>query len=223
MDLHAYLDHILHLNQYLPELVQTYGTLIYAILFAVIFCETGFVVTPFLPGDSLLFTVGALCGSAQLNIGFSWALLTAASLMGDHSNYWIGRFFGPNVFGKFVNKKYLDKTHEIYEKHGVQTLVLFQFAPIFRTFAPFVAGIGHMTYAKFFRYNLIGVLLWTTICLGAGYLLGNLEFFQKHFELVILVIIFVSLIPTFLQVAKAFMGTRGGTSRSQAGAKKRKK
>ena len=206
MDLHAYIDHILHLNQYLPQLVQTYGTLIYAILFAVIFCETGLVVTPILPGDSLLFTVGALCGSAQLNIGFSWVLLTAAALMGDHSNYWIGRLFGENVFGKFVNKKYLEKTHQIYETHGVQTLVLFQFAPIFRTFAPFVAGVGEMTYGKFFRYNLIGVLAWTTLCIGAGYVLGTREFFQKHFELVILVIIFVSLLPTFVQVAKALMG-----------------
>src|SRR5579871_289826 len=166
MDLHGYIDHILHLNQYLPELVQNYGPAIYGILFAVIFCETGLVVTPLLPGDSLLFAVGALCGSAQLSIGFSWVLLTAAALMGDHSNYWIGRFFGPNVFGKFMNKKYLDKTHEIYEKHGVQTLILFQFAPIFRTFAPFAAGVGKMTYGKFFRYNLIGVLLWTTVCLG---------------------------------------------------------
>ena len=219
MDLHAYLDHILHLNQYLPELVQTYGTLIYAILFAVIFCETGLVVTPILPGDSLLFTVGALCGSAQLNIGFSWVLLTAAALMGDHSNYWIGRLFGENVFGKFVNRKYLDKTHQIYETHGVQTLVLFQFAPIFRTFAPFVAGVGEMTYGKFFRYNLIGVLAWTTLCLGSGYLLGNLEFFQKHFELVILAIIFVSLIPTFLEVAKALMSA--GPKRSSKKGKAR--
>lgn len=210
MDLHAYIDHILHLNQYLPQLVQTYGALIYAVLFAVIFCETGLVVTPILPGDSLLFTVGALCGSSQLNIGFSWILLTAAALMGDHSNYWIGRFFGPNVFGKFVNKKYLDKTHEIYEEHGTQTLILFQFAPIFRTFAPFVAGVGRMTYGKFLRYNLIGVLSWTTLCIGAGYVLGGLEFFQKHFELVILAIIFVSLLPTFYQVAKALMGPSMG-------------
>ncbi len=220
MDFHAYLDHILHLNKYLPELVQAYGPYIYGILFAVIFCETGLVVTPILPGDSLLFTVGALCGSAQLNIAFAWGLLTAAALMGDHSNYWIGRFFGPNVFGKFMNKKYLDKTHDIYEKHGVQTLILFQFAPIFRTFAPFAAGVGKMTYSKFSRYNLIGVLLWTTICIGAGFLLGNMEFFQAHFEVVILAIVFVSLIPTFIEVAKHFFGK--STTVKKAPSKKKK-
>jgi membrane-associated protein len=206
MDPHAFVDHILHLNQYLPELLQAYGVYIYAILFAVIFCETGLVVTPILPGDSLLFTVGALCATAQLNVGFSWVLLTAAALLGDHSNYWIGRFFGPNVFGKFMNKKYLDKTHEIYEKHGVQTLILFQFAPIFRTFAPFVAGVGKMTYGKFARYNLTGVLLWTTICIFSGYFFGNLPWVKQHFEVVVLGIVFVSLIPTFVQIAKHFLG-----------------
>jgi membrane-associated protein len=213
-----YLDMILHLNQYLPLWLETYGPYIYAILFGVIFIETGVVVFPWLPGDSLLFTVGALCGSAKLDIGFSWGLLTVAALMGDHSNYWIGRFFGKFV-QRFVNKKYLERTHEIYETHGVQTLVLFQFAPIFRTIAPFVAGVGKMTYPKFFRYNLIGVLSWTTLCLGAGYLLGNLDFFQKHFEMVILSIIFVSLIPTFLEVAKALMG---GSKNKKGPVKKRK-
>jgi membrane-associated protein len=204
--LHGLIDHILHLNKFLPELVQTYGPYIYAMLFGVIFCETGLVVTPILPGDSLLFAVGALCAAAQLNIAFSWCLLTAAALMGDHSNYWIGRVFGENVFGKLMNRKYLDKTHEIYEKHGVQTLVLFQFAPIFRTFAPFVAGVGRMTYGKFARYNLIGVLSWTILCIGSGYFFGNLPWVNQHFEVVILGIVFVSLIPTFIQIAKALMG-----------------
>ncbi len=204
--LHQMVSSILHLNRYLPDLVQSYGTLIYAILFGVIFCETGLVVTPVLPGDSLLFTVGALCATAKLNIAFSYLLLTAAALLGDHSNYWIGRFFGPNVFGKLINRKYLDKTHEIYERHGVQTLILFQFAPIFRTFAPFVAGVGKMTYGKFFRYNLTGVLLWTTICIFSGYFFGNLEIVQKNFELVILGIVAVSLIPSAVQVVKFLLG-----------------
>ncbi len=204
--LHGFVDHILHLNKYLPELVQAYGTYIYAVLFGVIFCETGLVVTPILPGDSLLFTVGALCATAQLNVVFSWCLLTVAALMGDHSNYWIGRVFGENIFGKLMNRKYLDKTHEIYEKHGVQTLVLFQFAPIFRTFAPFVAGVGRMTYGKFARYNLVGVLSWTILCIGSGYFFGNLPWVNQHFEVVILGIVFVSLIPTFIQIAKALMG-----------------
>jgi membrane-associated protein len=200
--LHHLIDVIRHLNIYLPDLIKSYGTFIYAILFGVIFCETGLVVTPILPGDSLLFTVGALCATAQLNIGFSWFLLTAAALLGDHSNYWIGRFFGPNVFGKLINRKYLDKTHEIYERHGVQTLILFQFAPIFRTFAPFVAGVGKMTYGKFFRYNLAGVLLWTIICIFSGYFFGNLELVQKNFELVVLGIVAVSLIPSVVQAVK---------------------
>jgi len=208
MDLHAIADHILHLNKFLPELLQTYGVYIYGILFGVIFCETGLVVTPILPGDSLLFTVGALSATAQLNVGFSWVLLTTAALMGDHSNYWIGRLFGENVFGKWVNRKYLDKTHEIYEKHGVQTLILFQFAPIFRTFAPFVAGVGKMTYGKFFRYNLTGVLLWTTICITSGYFFGNLPWVNQHFEVVILGIVFVSLIPTFVEAARHLLGHR---------------
>jgi len=220
--LHTFVDHILHLNQYLPELVQAYGTYIYAILFGVIFCETGLVVTPILPGDSLLFTVGALSAAAQLNVGFAWCLLTAAALMGDHSNYWIGRFFGPNVFGKFMNKKYLDKTHEIYEEHGVQTLILFQFAPIFRTFAPFVAGVGHMTYGKFARFNLVGVLLWTILCIGSGYFFGNLPWVNQHFEVVILGIVFVSLIPTFLQIAKAVIGSKKDGAKKTMGKKGRK-
>ncbi len=179
-----------------------------------IFCETGLVVTPILPGDSLLFTVGALCATAQLNIGFSFLLLTAAALLGDHSNYWIGRFFGPNVFGKLINRKYLDKTHEIYERHGVQTLILFQFAPIFRTFAPFVAGVGKMTYGKFFKYNLTGVLLWTTICIFSGFFFGNLPVVQKNFELVILAIVAVSLIPSAVQVVKFFLGSSSKESGS---------
>ena len=208
--LHDLISHILHLNQYLPGLVQSYGTLIYGLLFAVIFCETGLVVTPILPGDSLLFTVGALSATAQLNVGFAWALLTLAALLGDHSNYWIGRLFGEKVFGKFVNEKYLAKTHEIYEKHGVQTLVLFQFAPIFRTFAPFVAGVGEMTYGKFTRFNLIGVVSWTVLCIGSGYLFGNLPWVSTHFEAVVMGIIFVSLLPTFFQVAKALFGSAKG-------------
>lgn len=200
--IHHFFHIILHLNVYLPTFVDTYGIWIYAILFTVIFCETGLVVTPVLPGDSLLFTVGALCHAAKLNIGFSWVLLTTAALMGDHSNYWIGRFFGPNVFGKFINRKYLDQTHQIYEKHGVLTLVIFQFAPIFRTFAPFVAGIGKMTYGRFFRFNLLGVLLWTCICIFSGYFFGNLKVVQDNFELVLVGIVGVSLIPAAVHFVK---------------------
>jgi membrane-associated protein len=218
--LHSFVDHILHLNKYLPIYVQAYGPYIYGILFGVIFIETGVVIWPWLPGDSLLFTVGALSAVAQLNVVFAWVLLTIAALMGDHSNYWIGRFFGVKV-GRFVNKKYLDKTHEVYEKHGVQTLILFQFAPIFRTIAPFVAGVGHMTYRKFARYNLIGVLSWTLLCIGSGYFFGNLPWVNQHFEVVILGIVFVSLIPTFIEVGKAFFRSKKNPSGQKMGKRKR--
>src|ERR1035438_4914977 len=145
--LHWAADFFLHLDKHLADVVQSQGTLTYAILFGIIFCETGLVVTPFLPGDSLLFAVGALTASKVMPypILIPYLLLTAAALLGDHCNYWIGRFFGPNVFGKFLNKKHMDRTHEFYERHGILTLVIAQFAPIIRTFAPFVAGVGNMT------------------------------------------------------------------------------
>src|SRR5579859_1935048 len=181
--LHQILDFFLHLDKHLTEIIQSYGTLTYGILFAIIFCETGLVVTPFLPGDSLLLAVGALSAlpDSPLNVILSYLLLTSAALLGDNSNYWIGRFFGPNVFGKFVNQKHLQRTHEFYEKHGVLTLVIAQFVPIIRTFAPFVAGVGNMTYGRFVRYNLTGVLLWTTLFTFSGYFFGNLEPVKKNF------------------------------------------
>lgn len=204
--LHQLLDYFLHLDKYLAQIVQTYGTQTYSILFCVIFCETGLVVTPFLPGDSLLFAVGALtaAGVMPLPIGLVYALLTIAALLGDNSNYWIGRVFGENVFGKFMNKKYLDRTHEFYEKHGVLTLVIAQFVPIIRTFAPFVAGIGDMTYGKFLRFNFTGVFLWTTLFTWTGYFFGNLPFVKTNFHYVILGIIIVSVIPIFIELVKQF-------------------
>jgi len=205
--LHQALDFFLHLDKHLSEIIQSYGTLTYGILFAIIFCETGLVVTPFLPGDSLLFAVGALSAlpDSPLNVVFSYLLLTSAALLGDNSNYWIGRFFGPNVFGKFVNQKHLQRTHEFYEKHGVLTLVIAQFVPIIRTFAPFVAGVGNMTYGRFVKYNLTGVLLWTTLFTFSGYFFGNLEPVKKNFHYVILGIIVVSLMPIVIEVMKQFL------------------
>jgi len=206
MDLiHQFVDFFLHLDKHLGDIIQNYGTLTYGILFAIIFCETGLVVTPFLPGDSLLFAVGALSAKPEipLNPVFCYLLMTAAALLGDNCNYWIGRFFGPRVFGRFVKKKHMDQTHEFYEKHGVLTLIIAQFAPIIRTFAPFVAGVGKMTYGKFVTLNFIGVISWTTLFLWAGYFFGGLETVQKNFHYVILGIILVSLTPIALEILKA--------------------
>jgi membrane-associated protein len=202
------IDFFLHLDKHLAEIVQSYGTFTYFILFAVIFCETGLVVTPLLPGDSLLFAVGTLTatGVLTLNIVLTYLLLMGAALLGDNCNYWIGRYFGPNVFGRFMNKKYLDRTHEFYEKHGVLTLVIAQFVPIIRTFAPFVAGVGDMTYGKFLRFNFIGVFLWSTLFIWAGYFFGNLEFVKTNFHYVILAIIVVSVLPIVYEVGKQFFG-----------------
>ena len=198
------IDFFLHLDKHLSEIVQSYGTFTYFILFAVIFCETGLVVTPILPGDSLLFAVGTLTATQvlTLNIVATYLLLMAAALLGDNCNYWIGRYFGPNVFGRFINKKYLDRTHEFYEKHGVLTLVIAQFVPIIRTFAPFVAGVGDMTYVRFLKYNFIGVFLWTTLFIWSGYFFGNLDFVKQNFHYVILAIILVSLMPMVYEFFK---------------------
>jgi len=202
--IHQFVDFFLHLDKHLGDIIANYGTLTYGILFAIVFCETGLVVTPFLPGDSLLFAVGALshAENAVLNPIYCYLLLTAAALLGDNSNYWIGRFFGPKVFGKFVKKKYMDQTHDFYEKHGILTLIIAQFAPIIRTFAPFVAGVGRMTYSKFVVLNLIGVLSWTTIFVWAGYFFGGMPAIQKNFHYVILAIIVISLTPIALEVFK---------------------
>jgi membrane-associated protein len=204
--LHWAIDFFLHLDKHLTDIVQAYGGLTYGILFGVIFCETGLVVTPFLPGDSLLFAVGALTAAnvMPMPIGLAYGLLAIAALLGDNSNYWIGRFFGPNVFGRFMNKKYLDRTHEFYEKHGVLTLVIAQFVPIIRTFAPFVAGVGDMTYGKFVKFNFIGVFLWSTLFIWSGYFLGNLPFFKKNFHYVVLAIIVVSVMPILWELWKSF-------------------
>jgi membrane-associated protein len=199
------IDFILHLDKYLPGIVQSLGPAVYVFLFLIIFCETGLVITPILPGDSLLFAVGALTADKILpySILFPYILLTVAALLGDNSNYWIGRF-GHNALEKYVNKKYLEQTHEFYERHGVLTLIIAQFAPIIRTFAPFVAGIGKMTYGKFVRLNTIGVVLWTTLFIWLGYFFGNIEIVKKNFEIVILGIVGVSFIPFFYQLFSSF-------------------
>ena len=195
----TFVDLILHLDKHLAVLVQHYGTWIYAILFVIIFSETGFVVTPFLPGDSLLFVAGALAALGGMNIGVLLAVLFAAAALGNMLNYQIGRFLGPKVFhwenSRFFNKDALVKTHAFYEKHGGKTLVISRFLPLFRTFAPFVAGIGSMTYARFTLFNLVGALAWVVSLCLAGYWLGNLPWVRANLSLIIVGIIAFTLVP----------------------------
>lgn len=198
----AFIDIVLHLDKHLAVLVQQYGTWIYAILFVIIFSETGFVVTPFLPGDSLLFVAGALAALGGMNIGVLLAVLLAAAALGNMLNYQIGRFLGPKVFqwqgSRFFNRSALDKTHAFYDKHGGKTLVISRFLPLFRTFAPFVAGIGAMSYPRFTLFNLIGAVSWVGSLTLAGYFFGNLPWVQKNLSVVILGIIAISLVPVVI-------------------------
>ena len=198
----SFIDIILHLDKHLALLVQQYGIWIYAILFAIIFSETGFVVTPFLPGDSLLFVAGALAALGGMDIGVLVVTLIAAAALGNMLNYQIGRLLGPKVFqwenSRFFNRAALDKTHAFYAKHGGKTLVMSRFLPLFRTFAPFVAGIGAMNYGRFMFYNLIGAVSWVVLLTLVGYFFGNLPWVQKNLSLVIVGIIVVSLIPAVI-------------------------
>jgi membrane-associated protein len=200
----------LHFDQYLAVFVQQYGFLTYAILFAIIFCETGLVVTPFLPGDSLLFAAGAL--SASLNTGgilspiFLIVVLSVAAIAGDTVNYFIGAYIGPKVFerdSRFLKKEYLDRTNAFYEKYGGKTIILARFVPIVRTFAPFVAGVGKMNYRRFITFNLIGGLLWVTIFVTLGALFGNIPIVKDNFEIVTIGIVFISILPMIFEYVRA--------------------
>jgi membrane-associated protein len=202
------IDFILHLDVHLAELVRDYGLWIYAILFLIIFCETGLVVTPFLPGDSLLFVAGTLAaiGDNHINVHLMVLLLVAAAILGDASNYLIGKFFGEKLFSnpnsKIFKQSYLEKTHNFYEKHGGKTIIIARFVPIIRTFAPFVAGMGKMTYFRFFSYNVFGGIVWVPLFMYAGFLFGEQEFVKKNLSLLIIVIIFVSLLPGIFEIIK---------------------
>ncbi|HJV26103.1 MAG TPA: DedA family protein [Aromatoleum sp.] len=202
-----FIDVILHLDKYLADLVQAYGMWIYVMLFAVIFSETGFVVTPFLPGDSLLFVAGALAAVGGMDITLLLIVLTIAAAGGNTLNYAIGRYLGPKVFhwenSRFFNKNALLKTHAFYEKHGGKTLVISRFLPLFRTFAPFVAGIGSMSYARFTLFNLIGAVAWVVSLTTAGYFFGNLPWIKQNLTLVILGIIALSFIPVLIGAIKS--------------------
>ncbi len=196
------IDIVLHLNVHLGELVGEYGAWVYAILFLIVFCETGLVVTPILPGDSLLFAAGAIAAAGQLDPILLCLLLTVAAILGDTVNYWIGRKSGaylPKRFPKIVKQEYLDRTHAFYERYGGKTIIIARFVPIVRTFAPFVAGAGAMTYARFMLFNVVGAVLWVGLLVPAGYFFGKLEFVEKNFSAVIIGIIIISVLPAVFE------------------------
>ena len=206
------IDFILHIDQHLIELTQTYGLWIYAILFLIVFCETGLVVTPFLPGDSLLFAAGAVAALDGMNVHMAAALLLAAAVIGDAANFAVGKYFGEKLFAKpdsrVFKREYLDKTHAFYEKYGGKTIILARFVPIVRTFAPFVAGMGDMHYGRFIRYNIIGALMWVGLLTYAGYFFGELPVVKNNFGLVVIGIIMVSMLPMAVEIAKAKWGKK---------------
>ena len=196
--LNNFIDFILHLDKYLSVVIQNYGTTTYAILFLIVFLETGLVVTPFLPGDSLLFAAGTFAGIGALNVFVLFAVLAAAAILGDTINYSIGKFLGAKAFQKYpkiFKKEYLDRTHNFYEKYGAKTIVLARFVPIVRTFAPFVAGVGKMSYFQFLIYNILGGILWVALFVFGGYYFGNMPIVKENFTIVIFIIIILSFVP----------------------------
>lgn len=195
---------LLHVDKHLETAVQTMGLWAYGLLGLVVFAETGLVVTPLLPGDSLLFAAGALAAQGHFHVVALWALLWFACVAGDNLNYAIGRYAGLKAFGRWMNPKHLERTKVFYLKHGGKTLILARFAPIVRTFAPFVAGVGKMPYPRFLAFSVAGGFLWITICLGAGFAFGNIPVVKKHFELVVLGIVAVSLLPMAIELFKAW-------------------
>lgn len=206
-----FLQKILNLDETLPEWVREYGVWVYVILFLIVFCETGLVVTPFLPGDSLLFAAGAVAATTgQLNIHFVVLLLIVAAILGDGVNYHIGGFFGHKIGdgNRFIKKEYLDRTHAFYEKYGAKTIIIARYVPIVRTFAPFVAGVGKMSYTKFLTYNVVGAILWVVSLAYLGYALGNHPFVKKNFEVVIIAIIVISILPAVIEILRARMGAK---------------
>jgi membrane-associated protein len=211
--LKQFVDIFLHLDKHLADIVSNYGTMTYVILFAIIFMETGFVVTPFLPGDSLLFATGAIVSLPEsgLNIWFMGLLLFIAAVIGDTVNYGVGKYIGQKAFTtniRFIKKEYLIKTQEFYDKHGAKMIIFARFVPIIRTFAPFVAGVGTMDYKKFITYNIIGAFLWVSIFLAAGYYFGNIAEVRKNFTLVIFAIIILSLLPAIFEIVKQKMNKK---------------
>ncbi|HVN49572.1 MAG TPA: DedA family protein [Bacteroidota bacterium] len=206
--LNSCFEFALHIDKHLLELCAMYGMWIYAILFAVLFCETGLVVTPFLPGDSLLFAVGSLAALGAMRVEFAIPLLMLAVFAGDNTNYWMGRTVGPKVFrqdhSKLFNKEYLTRTQTFYDKHGKITIILARFLPIIRTFAPFVAGIGKMRYRMFLLFSVLGSLFWVNLFIVVGYFFGNIPVIKQNFSLVIVVLVLIPGLPALMEFVKHF-------------------
>ncbi|HKY33754.1 MAG TPA: DedA family protein [Candidatus Polarisedimenticolia bacterium] len=213
------IDLFLHLDRHLTELVSQYGAWTYVILFLIVFCETGLVVTPFLPGDSLLFAAGALAGTGAFDVRLLIVLLTAAAILGDTVNYQIGHRIGPRVFtqghSRWFRKEHLDRTHRFFETYGGKTIVIARFVPIVRTFAPFVAGVGSMTYSRFLAYNVIGGIVWVVSFVLAGYWFGSREIVKKNFSLVIVAIVVLSLLPAVVEYLRARRAPRPEPARKE--------
>jgi membrane-associated protein len=201
-----FVDFFLHLDRHLAEVIQAYGTWTYALLFTIVFLETGLVVTPILPGDSLLFAAGSFAALGALDVRLVFVLLCVAAVLGDTANYAIGHYLGPKVFhyerSRFFNPEHLRKTHKFYEKYGGKTIIIARFVPIVRTFAPFVAGIGAMSYLRFLAYNVVGGVLWVTVCVFAGYFFGNLPIVKRNFSLAIIAIVLLSLMPAVVEYVR---------------------
>ena len=211
------IDFIIHFDKHLLEFVQLYGPWVYGFLFAIVFAETGLVVTPFLPGDSLLFATGALAGAGVLNIWLCAVLLLVAAIAGDAVNYAVGRYVGPRAFSatdtsswthRLLNRDHLTRTHEFFERYGGKAVVLGRFVPIVRTFVPFVAGAGAMTYGTFAFFNVTGAILWVGVCMGAGFLFGNIPVVKDNFTLITLGIVFVSVLPMIIEIARVYLRRR---------------
>ncbi len=198
-----FINYFLHLDQQLNLIIQNFGNWTYLFLFIIIFCETGLVFAPFLPGDSLLFATGTFAGVGLLKIGWLFIILSLAAILGDTVNYWIGHFFGEKILKKskhrLIKKEHLEKTHQFFEKYGAKTIVIARFVPIVRTIAPFIAGVGRMTYWKFLSYNIIGGIIWVAIFVFGGYFFGNLPVIKKNFSIVIMVIILISILPGIIE------------------------
>jgi membrane-associated protein len=210
----------MHIDEHLKTIIENYGVWTYALLFMIIFCETGLVVTPFLPGDSLLFAAGTFAALGSLNLVWLLVLLMIAAIVGDTVNYWIGHYVGERAFEghiPLVKKEHLERTQKFYERYGGKTIIIARFVPIIRTFAPFVAGIGSMNYSRFIVYNVVGGMLWVTIFVLGGYFFGNLPVVQENFGLVVVVIIIISVLPMLIEVVKHRLAAKGGVDQQPAG------
>jgi membrane-associated protein len=216
-DTYSVIDFILHFDKHLIEFVELYGTWVYGFLFAIVFAETGLVVAPFLPGDSLLFATGALAGAGMLNIWLCAGLLLVAAIAGDAVNYAVGRYVGPRAFSatdttgwthRLLNRAHLERAHEFFERYGGKAVVLGRFVPIVRTFVPFVAGAGAMTYGTFAFYNVTGAILWVGVCMGAGWLFGQTPIVRDNFSLITIGIVLVSVLPMIVEILRVWLKNR---------------